>query len=161
MLLLLSSNATSSVSWTVSLFNDVSLHLLTDSNKSPHYISPRLCHSPVYNTKGKFCSSCIKQHWTVHHNFLYKCGIVCPPNVLQTSLHFKQRKISQFMHCVPSNAASCWCGLSATFRYPIAMFKTSTVVATATALQHAHTPQVLNMPPNTDSTQQALLNHCM
>jgi hypothetical protein len=46
-LLPLYSNATSPLRWRISLFNDASLHLLTDSNKSPRYYilyykSPRL-----------------------------------------------------------------------------------------------------------------------
>ena len=61
---------------------------------------------------------------------------MCPPDVLQTSLHFKHRKISQTIHCVPSNAASCWCDLSASFRYLTAVFTASTVVATATAIRY-------------------------
>jgi len=45
---------------------------------------------------------------------------------------FQTNKILQTMHCVPSNTASCWCGLSASFRYLIAMSKALNSVATAT-----------------------------
>jgi len=78
LLIPLSSNATSFVRWRISLFSDASLHLSTDSNKSPHYYINityttktgfTLFHSPLYNTKDKFCNSCIKQLWTAQHNF--------------------------------------------------------------------------------------------
>ena len=45
------------------------------------------------------------------------------PNALSNSLHSKQRKISQTMQCVHSNTASCWFGLSASFRLLSVMLK--------------------------------------
>jgi len=51
-----SNKAISFVRWTVTLFKDASLHLLTDRNKSPHYYiiithttnsGFTLCHSPL------------------------------------------------------------------------------------------------------------------
>jgi hypothetical protein len=71
-----SSKAASSVRWTVSPFNDASSHLLTDRNKSPHYviithtnkIGFTLCHSPLQTTKDKLYNSYTESHWTVQHN---------------------------------------------------------------------------------------------
>jgi hypothetical protein len=108
MLLPLSSNVTSFVRWRISLFNDASSHLWTESNK-PLIIT----HHQDWVDTLSFPSlqhSCIKQNWTVQHNFQIRCGVTCPPNVLSTSLHSKQTKILQTIQCVPINSASFWWG---------------------------------------------------
>ena len=83
MLLPLSSKTMSFVRCRISLFSDESSHLLTDSNKplitTYHNTFDQDCHSPLYNNKGKFHNSCIKQQWTVQHNFQMDVELHVPP----------------------------------------------------------------------------------
>jgi hypothetical protein len=65
-----------------------------------------LCHSPLFQTKDKFCKSCIQQHWTAQHNF-HIWEITCTTNVLSTILYSKQSNIKQTTQGVPSHTATC------------------------------------------------------
>ena len=76
-----SSNTASSVRWKISLFNDVSSHLLTKSNKSTHYY---LQVTKVGFTLRLPCQR-VFLYWLhrttlkgIPHN-LHRCGLTLPP----------------------------------------------------------------------------------
>ena len=109
----LPSNAASHLRWRISLVNDASSHLLTDSNKSPcyyifSYTSPRLgklCVIPLSAT-SKANSTTAAYSNSDHQNKIFiKMWCYRSPKWLSTSLQSKQRKIQQTMQCVSSNTA--------------------------------------------------------
>ena len=117
MLLPMSSNAMPFVRGRINLSYDASSHLWTESKKTLittyntfHQDGVHTLVIPLSTVPRQILYSCIKQHWTVQHNFQIRCGVKCPPNVLSTSLRSKQTKIPQTMQCVPSNIAGFWWG---------------------------------------------------
>jgi hypothetical protein len=73
-----SSKATSSVRWTVSLFNDASSHLLTDHNMPSSWKHQRQILQQIHKTT-----------WTVQHSFHITVQLLVPQNVVSISLHCK------------------------------------------------------------------------
>jgi len=115
----LPSDAASPLRWRISLVNEASSHLLTDSNTSPcyyiySYTSPwlgKLFVIPLSATPK--INSTTDAYNSDHQNKIF-INMWCyrSPKWLSTSLQSKQRKMQQTMQCVSSNTAICGGGVT-------------------------------------------------
>ena len=151
MLLPLPSNVASFLRWIFSPFNDTSSHLLRDSTKFPHYYivfhvsqwPVSLYHIPIYRTKDKFYTSCIKQQWTIKHNFHTDMELHMPQTFYQVPYIPNREKYNKIckMCQVMLPLVSGVLGLSVSIRYDTAFKYWPWLVQHGTLIYHSQVVQ--------------------